>query len=159
MKQFFYILCAALIFTSCLDTVDSQYTPHITTSFFIRNTTDTIYVRQDADGYRLDTVTVGDTVRFAVGFNALGNNLLTARVSWDTIYTDLTIGALDSITSVLLPTSDPDAGVFNLPTGYQAIVLPIELIALKAGLPKLTFTAESDSKYSPAEVKLTTPIK
>ncbi len=159
MKQFFYILCAALIFTSCLDTSDSQYTPHITTSLFICNTTDTLYVHPDADAYRLDTVSVGDTVRFAVSFNALGNNLLTARISWDTIYTDLTIGALDSVTSVLLPTSDPDAGVFNLPKGYQAIVLPMEFIALKAGSPKLTFTAESDSKYSPAEVNMKTPIK
>ncbi len=159
LKHFFFILCTAITFNSCLDGNDSQYTPQVTTSHFTCNTTDTLQVRQDTDGFRLDTVTVGDTVRFAVAFNALGNNLLTARITWDSIYTDLTIGELDSVNSVLLPTSDPDGGLFNLPKGYQAIVLPMEFIAIKAGSPHLIFTAESDSKYSPAEIKLKTPIK
>ncbi len=159
IKHFLFVLCTVFVLTSCLDTEDSQYTPEITTSIFTCNTTDTLYVRQDTNGYRLDTVTVGDTVRFAVAFNALGNNLLTARIAWDSIYTDLTIGMLDSVNSVLLPTSDPDAGVFNLPTGYQAIVLPMEFIAIKAGSPKFVFTAESDSKFSPMEIKIKTPIK
>ncbi len=159
MKHFLLILCSALVLTSCLDNDDAQYTPQIVSSYFVCNSTDTLRYYQEADGYRLDTITVGDTVRFAVAFNAMGNNLLTARITWDSIYTDFTIGALDSINSVLLPTSDPDAGVFHLPKGYQAIVLPIEFTALKAGSPTLILTAESDSKYSPAEVKMKTPIK
>ncbi len=149
----------SLALVSCLDNADSQYTPHISTSVFTCNTTDTLLVRPDINGYRLDTVSLGDTVRFVVEFNALSNNLLTARIAWDSLSTKLTIGKLDSITNVLLPSSEPDAGVFNLPTGYQAIVLPVEFVAIKAGLPTLVFTAESDSKYSPAEVKLKTPIK
>ncbi len=159
IKQLFPIILLSLTLVSCLDNNDSQYTPQITTSLFMCNTTDTLYVRPDTDGYRLDTITIGDTVRFAVAFNAVGNNLLTARITWDSNYSDLNIGKLDSIENVLLPTSDPNAGVFKLPTGYQAIVLPVEFIAIKTGTPKLIFTAESDSKYSPAEIKLTTPIK
>ncbi len=159
IKKLCSIFCMSLALVSCLDNADSQYTPHISTSVFTCNTTDTLLVRPDINGYRLDTVSLGDTVRFVVEFNALSNNLLTARIAWDSLCTKLTIGKLDSITNVLLPSSEPDAGVFNLPTGYQAIVLPVEFVAIKAGSPTLVFTAESDSKYSPAEVKLKTPIK
>ncbi len=174
MKHFLSILCLACVLTSCLDETDSHYVPRIANSAFVAYSSDTIWtadtfsvryhidtlrLRQDTDGYRLDTVAVGDTVRFAIGFDAMGNNLLTARVSWDSAYVALTFHALDSVNNVLLPTSDPAAGVFNLPNGYQGLVLPMEFVASKTGTPQMTFTAETDSKYSPAEVNLKTPIK
>ncbi len=159
IKKLFLILLFPLVLVSCLDDVDSQYTPQIATSIFICNTTDTLRLRQDTDGYRLDTILVGDTVRFAVGFSAVFNNLLTARVSWDKEYMNLHITNLNEIRDVMLATSDSAAGVIHMPTGHRGISFPIEYVATKAGAPTITLTAESDSKYSPAEIKLKTPIK
>ncbi len=159
IKKLFIFLLLPVALVSCFDDSTPQYAPYIATSIITSNTNDTLYTRQEADGYRLDTVSVGDTVRFAVTFDAYFNSLRTARITWDSAYVDLTVGKLDSVNNVLLPTSDPDAGVFHLQEGYRGIVMPIQFVAIKAGSPILTFTAESDSKYSPTEVKLKTPIK
>ncbi len=162
LKHFFFVLCAAVTLTSCFKDYDAQYTPQVyphPQSAIVCNSTDTLAITTSNGSWQLDTIQVNDTVRALMVFDALGNYLLTARITWDTVYADLNIGKLDSINSILLPTSDPKAGVFHLPTGYQGLVLPIEYIAKKAGTPELIFTAESDSKYSPAELKFKTPIK
>ncbi len=160
MKKLLFIACAALIFTSCFDENDSQYTPRIGVSPFICNNTDTLNLRQESDGYRLDTITIGDTVRFVTTFDALGNNLLTARITWDTAHAHVSFASLDAdLVNTLLPSSDTLAGVFNFPKGYQGIYLPVIMIPTKAGSPTLTLTAESDSKFSPTEIKIKTPIK
>ncbi len=159
IKKLFPILLLPLTLVSCLNEADSHYTPQITTSMFLCNTNDTLRIRQDTNGYRLDTISVGDTVRFAVGFNAVTNNLLTARVSWEEEYMDLHITNLNEIRDVMLATSDSAAGDIHLPTRHVGIRFPVEYVAIKAGTPTITLTAESDSKYSSAEVKLKAPIK
>ncbi len=159
IKKLFPILLLPLTLVSCLNEADSQYTPQILSTMFVCNTTDTLRISQDTDGYRLDTISVGDTVRFAAGFNAVLNNLLTARVSWEEEYIDLHITNLNQIRDVMLATSDSAAGVIHLPEGYPAISFPVEYVALKPGTPTITLTAESDSKYSPAEIKFKAPIK
>ncbi len=162
IKKLFPILALSVTLVSCLEIGDSHYTPTIGSTPIVRNTTDTLLVYREADGTsRLDTISVGDTIRFAVYYDALGNALLAARVTWDSIYADLTVTPSDSVKTILLPTSEPENGVFYVTTNPKMrwISLPMEYVAIKAGVPTIVFTAESDSKFSPAEIKLKTPIK
>lgn len=159
-RYFLLMLGACLLLPSCLDKAKSDYTPQIASSIFVRNHQDTLRIHYNTtlEKNELDTIFVGDTVRFAIGFESLGNNLLTAKIGWDKACAELVIDVPESVTQAILPTSNPQEGLFNLPTGYNFMSLPITYIATKAGLPALTFTAESDSKYSPTEQTLLTPI-
>ncbi len=159
MKQFVLSLFAVLLFTSCLDKTQSHYTPTITTSFFIRNNTDTLSVKSSDDGYVLDSIVVGDTISFSAVYDALGNNLLSAHASWDTAYVHLYIKDLSNVRGIMTSSSDSAACYIALPVGYQAVSIPYAFVVKKSGKPKLTFTAESDSKFSPYEITLVTPIK
>ncbi len=157
-KSIIFILFVVSL-TSCLDNTQSHYTPTITTSFFIRNNTDTIAVKSSDEGYVLDSISIGDTISFLAVYDALGNNLLTARADWDSAYVSLFIRDLSNIRNIMTSASDSAACIIALPIGYQAVAIPYTLIAKKVGAPKVTFRAESDSKFSPYEIKLTTPIK
>ncbi len=162
IKKLFPVFLLSLTLVSCLDSIDSDYAPQLVfpTTFF-RNTTDSVRLRQDAEGLRLDTIALGDTIRFYVGFDALGNTLQQAQVSWDSIATDLTFTVSDGLQNILLPTSDITKGVFDITSNpkVRAISLLVEFVAIQKGTPIITFTVRSDSKYSPSQIKLKTPIK
>ncbi|MCM1035458.1 MAG: hypothetical protein NC038_07345 [Paludibacter sp.] len=159
--QVIAIFTVSILCISCLDKTESHYTPRISSSLLIRNHTDTLSVSTDINtgNHVLDTLTVGDTVRFAIGFSSLGNNLLTTQATWDKTCTSLTMGPLSEVKDVMLSTSDSTACLINLPLGYNYVALPFTYIATAAGNPSLKFTAISDSKFSPAELSIVTPIK
>ncbi|MGM9831169.1 MAG: hypothetical protein ACI3Z5_04025 [Paludibacteraceae bacterium] len=154
---FFFANCM----TGCLDWAQSHYTPQVGCSQFIKNTTDTLGIDIDSEtGYtKLDTIAVGDEVKFIVTFNALSNNLLGAQINTDTTLLSMTYGPLDDIASAMLPESDPANGQFFFADGYMGVRIPVTFVAKKAGSYKLEFIATSDSKYSPATYRITGNVK
>ncbi len=162
MRKLLFFILAATALTSCLDFPENHTSPQIFTSYFICNSTDTLKVFYDEDAYRLDTIQVGDTVRFIVEYNAVTNQITSASAKWDSTYANLYISELPEIRDIMLATSDSAQCVINMPTmplGYQSIRLPFTYVATKTGTPKITFRAESTSKYSYTEIYLKTPIK
>ncbi len=159
MRKLFFFILAAVTLTSCLDVPKNHTSPQIISSYFFCNGTDTLQVFEDENGFRLDTIQVGDTVRFTIEYNAVVNEIISASAKWDSTYADFYITNLDKIRDIMLESSDSANCVINMPLGYQAIALPYTYVAKKAGTPKLTFRAESTSKYSYMEIYLKTPIK
>ncbi len=152
MKRFVPVLLLAALLSSCLDT-QSHYTPEVSLSAFITSSNDTLlyYFDDMSQLFYVDSLIVGDTVTFAVGYASLGNNLVSTHLSWDTAYVKLWSTFTSEMLGILLNTSDTAALNLYLPTGYNYVGLPIWLVPKKAGETKLTFTATSDSKYSPGE--------
>ena len=154
---FFFATCM----TGCLDWAQSHYTPQVGCSQFIKNTTDTLGISIDSEtgSPKLDTIAVGDEVKFVVAFNAFANNLLGAKINTDTTILSMTCGPLDDIASAMLPESDPANGQFFFADGYMGVRIPVTFVAKKAGSYKLEFIATSDSKYSPATSRITGNVK
>ena len=163
MKRLNYILLTLLsiILVGCLDKTTSNYTPRIANSVFIHNNKDTLLLHVNSDGSQivLDTISVGDTVNVVAAYTSVGNNLTSAQVAWDSTYMNLKLKLFDDVREVMLETSDSLHGIINLPVGYYYLTLPIEFRALKAGSPNLTFTVESDSKFSPVTRTIIVPIR
>lgn len=144
----------AISFTSCFNNVKSNYTPIIYTNYFMRNTTDTLGLLHDYDTglTSLDTIFVGDTIRSAVAFDAVGNSLTAAAIEWDSTYMAMTLSYESSkeVMAIILDTVAARQGQFKIAPDYvRGIVVPFQYIAKKEGAPKLTFRVESDSEYSP----------
>ena len=163
MKKSAYLLLLglSLIMAGCLDKAESHYTPRIGNSVFVRNHQDTLllHISEANSQIALDTIAVGDTVNFVVAYSSVGNNLLSGEIAWDKAFLDLEIELPNEIRSVMLETSDTLNGIVNLPIGYYYMSLPIEFRALQVGAPVVTFTAVTDSKFSPATRSITIPIK
>ncbi len=159
--MYLFLISLSILMASCLDKTESHYTPRIGNSVFIRNHQDTLllHINETSQQIVLDTIEKGDTVNFVVAYSSLGNNLLSGEVAWDKTFLDLEIKLYDDLRSIMLDTSDSLNGIINLPVGYYYMSLPIEFRALQTGSPTLTFTAVTDSKFSPATRNITVPIR
>ncbi|HCS88379.1 MAG TPA: hypothetical protein DIW30_08375 [Bacteroidales bacterium] len=159
--MYLFLISLPVLMSGCLDKSESHYTPRIGNSVFIRNHQDTLllHINEASQQIMLDTIERGDTVNFVVAYTSVGNNLLSGEVAWDKAFLDLEIKLYDDLRSTMLATSDTLNGVINLPVGYYYMSLPIEFRALQTGSPTLTFTAVTDSKFSPATRNIVVPIR
>ena len=159
MKRYILItLCAAMCLTSCKWDGEPQVSPVISNSYFVAyhpdslHTFDTLAITVvDKENY-IDTIAVGDTVRFYVGLDAVTNQLTSFVVSTDTTVLSLSMLVTSEFRQALEATSDPDHGILNFKPGYRAAALPVQYIAKKIGTPKVTMKLSSDSQYSPTEI-------
>lgn len=166
MKKFLFIALSLMLFglTSCLDNVKTDYSPEVYTSFIVKNGHDTLGMTYDGETKlsSLDTTLVGDTLRFYVAFDALGNSLTGAKIIWDTTYINLTIsfdGSDQTVLSAIKDTAQAKLGNFMFEPNYiRAVAIPVRCIMQKAGNPSLTFTVESDSQFSPVTRLFYCPI-
>lgn len=158
MRKILSILFLSLLLCSCFKNSGSDYTARIYISDFVLQDslrTDTFSLHWNAEGFRqVDTLTVGDTLLFAVEFDAIGDNLLSAKLSWDTSSLALYTLAYSSVSEVLLETSDSAACKFDLPTGYNIMALPFYCSPKREGAVSVGFHVETDSKFSPVEDKI-----
>lgn len=150
-----FAVVLGLTLSSCLDT-KSHYTPEISLSQFYTGSGDSLLFMYDemAGMYRVDSLLVGDTLHFSVGFASLGNNMVSTHIDWDTNYVDMWGYFTQDMLDVMLPTSDTATLDIYLPVGYNYVGLPLWIVPKKAGGTLLKFTAVSDSKYSPKELPL-----
>lgn len=146
------LLPVAMLFSSCLDT-QSHYTPEISLSAFVNNQGDTLLYYYDtmSELWHVDSMHVGDTLHAAVGYQALGNNLVSTHIAWDTAYIDLWAVLTPAITDILLPSSDTVKLDLYSPVGYNYLGFPFWVVPKKAGSTTVKFTVVTDSKYSPQD--------
>lgn len=126
----------------------SNYTPSIELLRpFITQNSDTLYTLYDTktNHYRLDTIQVGDTVSFAIGYSSYTNHLVSTTMEWDKEYVELRtiIGMGDS---VLKPTSDTTHIRLDFQNGYNYAAMSAKFIPLKAGKSTLYFSVQSDAE-------------
>lgn len=167
MKRFIFPLWVgiAAIVSSCSLKEQSQYTPQVVLSYLVCSHvdpagTDTLRFTQNEDSsFKMDTIHVGDTVRFSVALNSYTNTLTGFSAVWDTTALALTLDSIESIRSGLDAASAPEKGILRFNPGYNFAAFPMHYITRKAGVHNLTLTVESDSKYSPSVLKLMQPVE
>lgn len=152
MKRIIPIFLLAVVLSSCLDTKD-HYTPEVSLSTFVNQEGDSLlyYYDSTSELWHVDSMHVGDTLRAAVGYQALGNYLISTHVTWDTSYIDLWALLTPAITDILLPQSDTVKLDLYAPMGYNYLGFPFWVVPKKAGSTSVKFTVVTDSKYSPQE--------
>ncbi|HOV83328.1 MAG TPA: hypothetical protein PLE52_00730 [Paludibacteraceae bacterium] len=169
-KQLFILLgCLSILLSSCLKEEDTNSTPTISfLSYPLTNNNDSLKIRIINGSYVLDTIEVGDTVFFELGFNSYYNNLTSFYLQQ----------SIDSVGKILLPPvenlntifssslSDYEKGKFIFLSNLSAIYFPFEYVALKrSDEATLNFTLSSDADfkdgygYNTVVFKLKTPIK
>ena len=108
-----------------------------------------------------DTVNVGDTIVFAVGYGSYANDLEAARI----IVSDSTglrysVRLNEDIRSVLTKEQVDGSGVnLELMSGYNYLAFPVGCKILKSGTHRVEFKVESDSKYSPESYVFLQPVR
>ena len=170
MKKFLFsmLLCGALFcFTSC-ENGYTECTPYLQFSYFLHNpyivndtihSQDTLYVTAVSNGYQLDTIALGDSVCFTVGFGSAYNYLTKIHIDYDTtkVYMRAKIAATDYTTLFDTVQSDPSRMQFVPKIACNYISFPVYYTTRKKGNIDFTVVCESDSKYSPISYYIVQP--
>ncbi len=155
--------------SSCKKSKD-HYVPYISFSAFLRGpqfSNDSIVGCKDTVTFKLDSVTnkyvadtiaVGDTVLFLVGYGSRGNDLVSARLSADTTALRFIYTVSDEVRDVLKAESKPEEGLLYFNAGYNFVIIPTVYIARKSGSYDMVFTVTSDSDYSPVSLTVVQPV-
>ncbi len=133
------ILIDPLIFVNADDTIGIVY-----------NTTEA--------KYSTDTMLLGDTMFITVGFDAVGNNITSGQIKYQSEYAELTVMGAPDLGDDFIPAITDGAYDFTMATGYRGIFLMFRYIPKKTGTALLEFSIRSDSEFSPASFSLLTPI-
>lgn len=167
MKTLIYYLLGLIVFvlSACDLTGESNYKPDID---FIQspvvNNSDTlsVYYTDQADVYRMDTIQVGDTVRFRLYITAFSNHLKAFYLtqSADSV-SKVILPNTSSMDSIFLSTSKYSEGKFLMDGTASTLFFPFEYVARKASLEaKVIFSVVSDAdfEYNQSTFILKTPI-
>jgi hypothetical protein len=169
IKLLFIIAVVSVYFTSCSLEGGSNYTPQIVlvrTPLLQNGDSLSFYYTDEGGVFRLDTMEVGDTVRFQLYMEGFSNNLLAFYIK------DITEGAakiilpeITSMDSIFLPTSDYNDGKFLMDGKSTSLFFPLRYVALKpSGIAKIQFTVVSDANFkdlwgsNTASITFKTPI-
>lgn len=161
-SQFFLLAFAAISLLSCdLNNSETNYTPQIFCGTILLNHTDTLLYSYNTPSskYLLDTVMVGDTVTFELGFYSYANNLEQVAVTCDNEYASITLRLDSIVTSVLTSESNVAEGLLYFPVGYNYVSFNMDYVTKAVSkTTELTLQVASDSKYSPTSIAIITPI-
>ena len=147
--QFFLLLAlVSITFAACSLEGEANYTPQIVPYI---NPSDSLsmYYTDVADVYRMDTITVGDTVSFYLQMSGIENNLTTfyLKQSADSV-SRVILPVKSSMDSIFLSTSDYKTGKFFMNGTSTYLFFPFKYVAMKASNEaKLIFTLVSDAKF------------
>jgi len=141
------LIFSAFVLTGCLEG-SSNYTPTIATSYFISSTGDTLSGSYNStDGsYDMDTMYVGDTIQFAIAFNAYTNSLIYTKVGWDSTYVKLWSEVDDDFMKALTKESVFDDLLLYYVDNCSYSIFPVYFIPIKEGNSKLSFTVNSNAE-------------
>lgn len=169
IKLLILIAIIGAIFHSCKLEGESNSTPMI---FFIdpklqNGDSLNIYYTDASKVYRMDTISVGDTVSFFMYATGYSNNLTAFYMiqSADNSAT-IILPRQSSMDSVFTSASDYKTGKFIMGANTTSLYFPFKYVAKKAGnSAKITFSVTSDAKFTDitigsniTTVQLTTPI-
>lgn len=175
MKKSFLVFFAVIAFcmTSCENwlTGESDHSPEIYTSFFYVNPVfsgdtivyakDTLYLSAtDTEGqYRVDSLSLGDTVWFAATFYSYEKDLTGITAKWDTTLMDFTMDIQEEISKHLTSQSNIAEGKLYFNPGFNRVSFPCSFTAKTYGILPLKLTVASTSEFSPISVYMTIPVK
>ena len=158
MKRYFLFLAViTFLFASC-NPEEPQHSPEISNSHFVAyhpdslHTIDTLKIRLVDNEYYIDTIAVGDTVRYGLLLNAVYNQLTSFTIKTDTNYLALSLILSSDYDTALDASSDVANGSLVFKPGYNGATLRVQYIAKKSGTPKVSMTLATTSKFSPTEV-------
>ena len=166
---FITVLFALISFNACSLDGEANYTPEI---LFVKLPTnqhgDTLKAFiTDAGAFKLDTITVGDTISIFLYLTAYQNNLQTfyLKQSSDSC-TRIEYASKSSMDSIFTPTSNYNNGIFFFNAKTAGLYFPFKYIARKPSLEaSLVFSVVSDAVFdsgigsNAATFVLKTPIK
>ncbi|MCQ2335454.1 MAG: hypothetical protein MJZ89_06425, partial [Paludibacteraceae bacterium] len=151
-KLLFLLVVAGACLTSCHFIEGGEnYTPNISTSIFYNTKGDTLRIGYNSkqEKYYLDTIHMGDTIRFGVQFMAYANNLVQSNIDWEKELVSLTCDSLPKYKDCFENNSVLEEMLIYYKIegiqGYYAFGYPIELVPLKPGKSELYFYVKSDA--------------
>jgi hypothetical protein len=163
MKKILTVLILALlvVLPSCLNNGKYETTPCILIDKdMIVNGEDTLGARfvVEENKFCLDTMVVGDSLQLLVLFDAVGNNITKASVSYLNEFASLQVHESEDLVDIITSTITDNSYSCTVEKGYRGIYFEMTYVPIKAGKGEIDFRIESDSEYSPAELKILTPI-
>lgn len=156
MKKTFFILMlafSALTLNSCLEGYNDS-TPQLQTYVFEHNwqdsvAGDTLRCKFEKDEYVMDTIAVGDSVRFLVYANAFANNLVSLVFNYDAAVVDLTFPKEKMTKEFLaaLDTTKTDIahGKYYFLPGYNGAAVEVKYRPLVVGSHSISIAVKSDA--------------
>lgn len=151
MKSKILLLLAVvgITFSSCDLTGEANYTPQIYPYISPADSLG-IYRTDVLDVFRMDTITVGDTVSFYIQMTGIENNLTAFYLTQSAdSAAKIILPDKGSMDSIFLSTSDYKTGKFLMKGTSTDLFFPFKYIARKpSNEAKLTFTIVSDANFS-----------
>jgi hypothetical protein len=163
------LVLSALIFASCDFSGESNYTPNI---YFvhnpIRNNQDTLnaYFNTEAESFVMDTIQVGDTIRFLLYFEAYANKLVAFNLTkYPASAAQIILPPVSSMDSLFKSTSNYENGNFLMDPLYSSLVFPFSYVADAASIEaRIDIAIMSDAIFEGGfgsnvnSIRLRTPI-
>lgn len=167
MKKYIFCTIAIVLFllSACKqNSEEPQSSPRIYMSYFVSfpsggGKVDTLELKTDKGRYVVDTISVGDTVRFDLLLNAVTNTLTSFVFKNDTNYLNMHFNVTADLQKSLTDDTKLTDGALYFQTGYSAAIVPMIYIARKSGTTDVDMTLSSTSTYSPATLSFTQPIR
>ncbi len=166
MRKYIYILFIfAIILASCKTNEEPQSSPRYAMSeMVVRHADstlpqDTLKVKMDEEDILIDSISVGDTVSFAILCSAVTNQLTAFTVTNDTAVLAMRMILNKNHTDALDASSDVENCRLVFKRGYGAASIPMEYIARKSVTATFSFKLETTSEYSPATLTFKQPIR
>lgn len=173
MKKYFllFVIATATILQSCDIEGSENYTPIIELAEYITNQKNQILTFRsttEPGTVLLDTIYIGDTIRFSFYYNGFANNItsISLKQSADSL-TRIELPPTDSLDNFFSAESDYQRGYFVLNQKATFVHFPFMYIPrVKSNEAKLTVTVTSDAQSdgfsgvsNQSEVVFKTPIK
>ena len=151
LKIFAIVVVVATILSSCLKDGSDNRTPAISLASPISSTGDTLgfYVTDEAGIYRMDTISVGDTVQFAVVATGHYNNIVAFYLTRSDSAAVIVLPSVDKLDAVFSSKSDYEAGIFLLDGKGTDLIFPFKYVAVKPSKDmKIKLEVVSDADFS-----------
>lgn len=163
-KQFFLLLALAAVLSACNWGSTNEHSPSVTAGFFRLNPivqADTIAFEGDTLRQRwdsklgvlyMDTIALGDSVRFLTELYSYYNNLKRFEVQYDPAKLSVWIPVDTALQKGLLPASHPEEGILVFDPQYNLATFAVWYRPLVKGSIDLTLLVESDSSFPESEI-------
>jgi len=175
MKKYMFLIIAliSIAFSACDLNGSTNNTPQIsfvTAPKLNANDSLNMYITDVAGTYRMDTISVGDTVGFPILLNGFSNHLTSYYLTQsDTTVAQIILPGKNSLDSIFLSSpSNYSSGKFIFRSNIYNLFFPFKYVALKPSNDvTLSFSLSSDANFEGNMVSgtnsvsfvLKTPIK
>ncbi|MCQ2343199.1 MAG: hypothetical protein MJZ75_06930 [Paludibacteraceae bacterium] len=169
MKKFIFVFPIVVFALVACKSEQASFTPFIEFSYFYLNpeyegdkivrAEDTLSMRQVDDYWVLDSINLTDTVVFGVGYGSYANDLIAARVEYDSLQIRVGAQISDDVRRILLDKSDIRNLQLYINPGYNYLALPMGYKPVQPGNHRIEFIVQSDSEFSPRNCVIYQPVR